>query len=296
MFDVIILGGSYSGMAAALQLARGRRSVLVVDAGVRRNRFASASYGLLAQDGKAPEEIIRDAKAQLLEYPNVTWRAGTATHAERRNQDFAVSVDGSELCIGKRLILALGVRDDVPDIPGLKERWGKSVFHCPYCHGYELNNGHLGVIATSETSMHQALMIPDWGITTFFTNGVFEPDEEQRRQLAARNVSIEREKIADVSGQAIVTLRDGRMISLAGLFVGSKVQVSSPLAEQLGCEFEESPLGCVIKTDALKETSIPNVFACGDAARTAGNVTFALADGVLAGSAAHRSLMFEGVH
>ncbi len=296
MFDVIILGGSYSGMAAALQLARGRRSVLVIDAGLRRNRFASASHGLLGQDGKAPDEIASNAKAQLLEYPSVTWRDGTATSAEKNGEHFAVKTDSNETFIGKRLILALGVRDNIPGIPGLKERWGQSVFHCPYCHGYELNNGHLGVIATSEMSMHQALMIPDWGITTFFINGVFEPDEEQQRQLAARNVSIEKELITDISGHAIVTLRDGRMISLAGLFVASKVSVSSPLAEQLGCDLEESPLGFIIKTDALKETSIRHVFACGDAARAAGNVTFAIADGVMAGTAAHRSLMLEGLH
>ncbi|MGM8229039.1 NAD(P)/FAD-dependent oxidoreductase [Cellvibrio sp. ARAG 10.3] len=296
MFDVIILGGSYSGMAAALQLARGRRSVLVIDAGIRRNRFASASHGLLGQDGKTPDEIASNAKAQLLEYPNVTWRDGTAVLAEQDGEQFVVTADSKKTFIGKRLILALGVRDEVPAIPGLKERWGQSVFHCPYCHGYELNNAHLGVIATSAMSMHQALMIPDWGITTFFTNGVFEPDEEQRRQLAARNVSIERELISDISGRAIVTLRDGRMISLAGLFVASQVSVSSPLAQQLGCELEESPLGFIIKTDALKETSIRHVFACGDAARAAGNVTFAIADGVLAGTAAHRSLMFEGLH
>jgi len=296
MFDVIILGGSYSGMAAALQLARGRRSVLVIDAGVRRNRFASASHGLLGQDGKTPDEIASNAKAQLLEYPSVTWRDGTAISAEKNGEHFAVKTDSNEIFIGKRLILALGVRDNIPGIPGLKERWGQSVFHCPYYHGYELNSGHLGVIATSEMSMHQALMIPDWGITTFFTNGVFEPDEEQRRQLAARNVSIERELISDISGRAIVTLRDGRMISLAGLFVASQVSVSSPLAQQLGCELEESPLGFIIKTDALKETSIPHIFACGDAARAAGNLTFAIADGVLAGTAAHRSLMFEGLH
>lgn len=296
MFDVIILGGSYSGMAAALQLARGRRSVLVIDAGVRRNRFASASHGLLGQDGKTPDEIASNAKAQLLEYPSVTWRDGTATSAEKNGEHFAVNTDSNETFIGKRLILALGVRDDIPAIPGLKERWGQSVFHCPYCHGYELNNGHLGVIATSAMSMHQALMIPDWGITTFFINGVFEPDEEQQRQLAARNASIEKELIADISGHAIVTLRDGRMISLAGLFVASKVSVSSPLAKQLGCDLEESPLGFIIKTDALKETSVRHVFACGDAARAAGNVTFAIADGVMAGTATHRSLMFEGLH
>jgi thioredoxin reductase len=294
MFDVIIVGGSYAGMAASLQLARGRRKVLVLDAGLRRNRFAKTSHGVLGQDGKAPSEIASNAKAQLLKYPNLTWLDGIAVSAEKSGEHFIVHTKQDETLKAKRLVLATGVSDELPKIPGLEDRWGQSVFHCPYCHGYELDNGHLGVLATGEASMHQALLIPDWGKTTLFTNGVFEPDEGQIKQLEARKVTIEREIIVEISGKnASVNLRDGRVVELAGLFVASKIKASSPLAEQLGCEFTESPLGPFIKTDGIKETSVAGVFACGDAARAAGNISFAIADGALAGMAAHRSLIFS---
>jgi thioredoxin reductase len=293
MYDVIVVGGSYAGMAAALQLVRGRRNVFVLDAGRRRNRFAGTSHGVLGQDGKAPSEIAGDAKAQLLTYPSLAWRDGTAVFAEKTGEHFAVHTEQDEILTGRRLVLATGVSDELPELPGLAERWGQAVFHCPYCHGYELDNGSLGVLATGEASLHQALLIPDWGPTTFFTNGVFEPDDDQLRRLQARNVTIEREQVTAITGQhASVKLRDGRVIELAGLFVASRIKAASPLAEQLGCEFADSPLGPYVKTDETKETSVAGVFACGDAARATGNVTFAMADGALAGVAAHRSLIF----
>lgn len=293
MYDVIIVGGSYAGMAAALQLMRGRRKVSVLDAGQPRNRFASTSHGVLGQDGKAPSEIAGNAKAQLLKYPSLTWRDGTAVFAEKTGEYFTVHTKQDEILTARRLVLATGVSDELPEIPGLAERWGQSVFHCPYCHGYELDNGPLGVLATSEASMHQALLMPDWGQTTLFTNGFFEPDDDQLKQLQAREVTIERELVTEITGKhASAKLRDGRVIELAGLFIAPRIKASSPLAEQLGCEFTEGPLGPYVKTDGTKETSVAGVFACGDAARAAGNVTFAIADGTLAGMAAHRSLIF----
>lgn len=293
MDDVIIIGGSYAGMAAALQLVRGRRNVAVLDAGQRRNRFASAAHGVLGQDGKAPAAIAADAKAQLLMYPNVTWRDGTAVSAEKTGDCFTVHTAQGERLTAERLILATGVIDDLPAIPGLAERWGQSVFHCPYCHGYELDHGPLGVLATCAASLHQALLIPEWGQTTFFTNGVLDLDDGQLRQLQARGVTIETAVVTAISGEhASVKLRDGRVIELVGLFIASKVKAASPLAEQLGCEFAEGPLGPYIKVDMMQKTSVAGVFACGDAARIAGNVTFAMADGALAGLAAHGSLIF----
>jgi hypothetical protein len=184
VFDVIIVGGSYAGMAAALQLARGRRDVLVIDAGVRRNRFADTSHGVLGQDGKEPSDIVSTAKAQLTTYPNVSWVDGTVVSVGQSGDGFVVRTKEERSMTAKQLVLATGVRDELPEIPGLAERWGKFVFHCPYCHGYELDQGPLGVLATSEASMHQALLIPEWGPTTFFTNGVFEPDEAGALPLA----------------------------------------------------------------------------------------------------------------
>jgi thioredoxin reductase len=295
-FDVIVIGGSYAGMAAALQLARGRRQVMVIDAGIRRNRFAEKSHGLLGHDGQSPAEIARAAKAQLLAYPNLTWREGLASAAEKAGDTFSVTID-NQTFTAKRLILATGVNDQLPAIPGLQERWGKSVFHCPYCHGYELNQGPLGVLATGEASMHQAMLIPDWGPTTLFTNNCFTPDETQRQQLAARHVQIETETVREVVGEqsAIVKLDNGRLVELAGLFVASLTQPASPIAQDLGCEIAESPVGFYIKTDEFKQTSVPGVFACGDLGRPMGSVTFAIGDGALAGFATHKSLIYEGI-
>ena len=135
MYDVIIIGGGYAGLSAALQLARTRRSILVIDHGLRRNRFAATSHGFLGQDGRAPGEIIDEARAQLFRYPTVDWLEDRVEQAEGSADDFRViTVENGEKT-GRRLVLALGVKDELPAIPGLEERWGRSVFHCPYCHG-----------------------------------------------------------------------------------------------------------------------------------------------------------------
>ena len=296
-YDVIVIGGSYAGMAGALQLARGRRSVLVIDAGIRRNRFASHSHGLLGQDGKSPSAIAEEAKAQLLKYPTVTWLQGSVEVAEKNGDLFNVATTDNKKFIAKRLLLATGISDHLPAISGLQERWGKTVFHCPYCHGYELNQGKLGVLAVSEASLHQALLIPDWGPTTLFTNNCFTPNELQLTQLAARNVQIETEAVSEIAGEqtAIVKLANGRLVELAGLFIASLTKPASPIAYDLGCEIAESPVGFYVKTDELKQTSIPGVFACGDLGRPMGSVTFAIGDGAQAGFAAHRSLIFDGL-
>jgi thioredoxin reductase len=298
MFDVVIVGGSYAGMSAALQLARARRKVAVVDAGQRRNRFAATSHGFLTRDGQSPAAIAREAREQLLAYPTVKWVDGSVETAGGAPDDFAVSVAGGETLTGRRLILAHGVSDQLPAIPGLAELWGRHVFHCPYCHGYELDQGDIGVLAVGEISMHHALMLPDWGRTTFFTNGILEPDEKQLRQLAHRGTAIEPTRVVsarETNGRLALALEDGREAALAGLFVASTLRLASQLAAAIGCEIETGPMGETIRTDVMKASTVPGVFACGDAARMAGSLTFAVADGAMAGAAAHRSLMLAGL-
>jgi thioredoxin reductase len=286
-----VVGGSYAGLAAALQLARARRRVLVVDAGLRRNRFAAASHGFLGQDGRAPGAIVDDARAQLLRYPNVAWRQGNVLDARGQRPDFALVLDdGSELR-AECLVLATGVRDTLPAIAGLAERWGRSVFHCPYCHGYELEQGRIGVIATSAMAEHQALMLPDWGRVTLFANDAFSPDDSQRAALLARGVNIVAGAVQAIEDIATVVLADARRIEQDGLFVASRTAPASPLAAALGCAHEDGPLGPFVHTDALKQTSVPGVFACGDAARAAGSVALAVGDGTQAGVSAHRALL-----
>ncbi|MGF6174537.1 NAD(P)/FAD-dependent oxidoreductase [Ensifer sp. 4252] len=292
--DVIILGGSYAGLSAGLQLARARRKVLVIDTGLRRNRFAATSHGFLTQDGSTPAEIAAEARSQLMEYRTVEWLQTEATRAERVQDGFKVALRQGPDVTGKRLILATGVADVLPELTGLAERWGRSVFHCPYCHGYELDEGRIGVLATSPLSMHQALMLPDWGPTTFFINGTFEPDAEQLQQLARRNVTVEHGLIDRLEGERVdVVMKDGRVLPMDGIFTATGTVVSAPFAEQLGCALDDGPLGRYIRTDAMKATTVPGVFACGDAARPTGSVALAVGDGAMAGAATHRSLMFD---
>ncbi|WP_202334030.1 NAD(P)/FAD-dependent oxidoreductase [Mesorhizobium sp. L-8-3] len=293
MYEAIIVGGSYAGMSAALQLARARRRILVVDQGSRRNRFARTSHGFLGQDGRAPEAIAADARAQLTAYPTVEWIDARAELGARTENGFSVTLENGDTHDARRLVLATGVVDSLPDIPGLAERWGQSVFHCPYCHGYELGNGRIGVLAVSSLSMHHAFMLPDWGSTTLFLNGAFVPDADQRAQLDRRGVAVEECAVEKITGEADVVLTDGRVVKLDGLFTMPRTSMASPLAEQLGCAFEEGPMGPFLRTDTVKETTVPGVFACGDAARAAGSVALAVGDGAMAGAATHQSLMFR---
>lgn len=295
--DVIIIGGSYAGLSSAMQLSRARRKVLIIDEGLRRNRFANHSHGFLTQDGIDPAVIAAKARAQVLDYPTVQWLSARADaarrieNAEAADACFEVTV-GSDRHLSRRLLLATGVKDILPEIAGLKQRWGSSVFHCPYCHGYELNQGEIGVIGISALSMHHALMLPDWGPTTFLVNDAFEPDADQLTALEARGVTVERSPIEAITGHADVNLADGRMLSFAGLFTLAPFELASPIAEQLGLEMEPGPVGSVIRTDPMKETSMPGVFACGDTARLMASVALAVGDGNLAGAGLHRSLMF----
>lgn len=294
IYDVIVVGGSYAGVSAAMQLARARRSVLVIDAAQRRNRFAATSHGFLGQDGNSPDAIADQARRQLLAYPSVTWHDASAVAAEKQADVISIATSDGLTFNARRLILASGVTDELPDIPGLAERWGRQVFHCPYCHGYELDKGNIGVLASSPLAIHQALMLPDWGATTLFLNGAFQPDAEQSEKLAQRGVLLEQEQVVSIGGKRLeVTLASGRVITLAGLFVQPRTHLNNPLIKQLGLAVESGPLGDFLTVDQMRETSVAGVFACGDAAVAAGNVAIAVGDGARTGGAAHQSLIFR---
>ncbi|SMG54894.1 NAD(P)/FAD-dependent oxidoreductase [Paraburkholderia susongensis] len=295
-YDVIVIGGSFAGLSAAMQLARARRRVLVLDGRRPRNRFAPHSHGFLGQDGKAPSEIIGEATAQLAAYPTARVVTSEACLAKRVDDRFFVTQSDGKTSSANRLILATGVRDELPSLPGLEERWGVSVLHCPYCHGYEVADKRLGVLATHSLSIHQAMLVPDWGPTTWFTQGIVEPTPEEAVLLDTRNVLIERVPVVEVLGDAPnmtgLRLADDRVVDIDALFVGPRTQMTSLLAGQLGCAFDEGPLGPIIQVDDWKQTSVPGVFAAGDASTMWTNATFASAAGVAAGVAAHRSLIF----
>ena len=292
-YDVIIVGGSYAGLSAALSLARARRRILVVDAGLRRNRYAAHSHGFLTQDGSDPAVIAQQGRAQLMAYNTVEWLTGNVIDVERTAHSFRLGIEGAAPREASRVILASGVVDLLPDIPGLTESWGSRVFHCPYCHGYELNQGQIGILATSAMSMHFALMLPDWGTTTLFLNEAFEPNLEQLTALAARGVVVEREAVQRIDGDVDIVLRSGRTARMDGLFIPTRVEVASPLAAMLGCEFDEGAFGQIIRTDRMKATTVKGVYACGDVARAGGSVPLAVGDGAIAGAATHQSLIFD---
>lgn len=293
--DFAIVGGSYAGMAAALQLARARRKVLVVDAGKRRNRFVDAaggtSHGFLTQDGRAPAEISAAAREQLMNYPNVEWLHGVADNARVEGDGSLSFRVGTEAVRARRLLIAIGVRDELPSVPGLAQRWGRSVFHCPYCHGYEADTGPIGIIAASPLAQHHGVMLPDWGETTLFLNGSYSPSADEMAAMVSRGTRVEPVPIARIEGLADLVLQDGRTFSMNALFTQLRTSLSSPIAQQLGCELAVGPMGSFIKVDEFKATTVPNVFACGDAARAAGNVTLAVADGTMAAHAMHRISM-----
>jgi thioredoxin reductase len=296
-FDVLVVGGSFAGLSAAMQLARARRAVCVVDAGAPRNRFAEASHGFFAQDGVPPFELLAQARAKLRAYPSVTFVDAFATSARADGEGFALGLDGREPLRARKLVLAHGVRDVLPEIAGLAERWGRTVLHCPYCHGYEVAGRALGVLSTSPMSAHHAALVADWGPVTLLLDGPDTLSDEDRALLRRRNVTVVTGRVAALEGDApaltAAVLDDGRRVPLEALFIGPRTVPASPLAEQLGCAFDEGMAGPVIRVDEMKQTTVPGVFAAGDAARGMHNATFASADGVMAGVAAHRSLVFD---
>jgi thioredoxin reductase len=292
--DVIVVGGSYSGMAAALQLLRARRKVLIVDSGRRRNRMAAHSHGFLAQDGADPARIAGIAREQLMAYPTLEWREGEAVLATGERDDFHVRLHDGSQHQARRLLLATGVSDELPPIEGLAERWGSAVFHCPYCHGYELGQGRIGVIAVTPLSVHQAQLLPEWGATTFFLNAAIELDDDTMRDLLARGVTVETTPIARIEGHADVVLDDGRRLPFAGLFTAPRNAPATPIGQGLGCALMDTPMGTQLQTADSKETTVPGVFACGDVARMPHSVSLAVGDGAWAGAQLHRSLVFPG--
>ncbi|KAA0113250.1 NAD(P)/FAD-dependent oxidoreductase [Methylobacterium sp. P1-11] len=297
-FDAIVVGGSFAGLSAATYIARGRRSVCVIDTGSPRNRFAAASHGFFGQDGSDPRAMIAQARAQLATYPQVTFVAGEATDA-CVGEDFTVTLATGETLHAARLVLAHGISDVLPDLPGLAQRWGKSVLHCPYCHGYEFAERKLGVLAVSPLSAHQALLIAEWGPTTLYLDGGAMPDEATCARLVQRGIEIEPAALAALSGPGETLsgahLTDGRTVAIDALYLAPRSRLNGPLAERLGCVLDEGPFGPVIRTDAAKLTTVVGVYAAGDIARAPHSVSWAVADGVTAGVSVHQSLAFAGL-
>ncbi len=292
--DVVVIGGSFAGMSAALQLGRARQSVRVFDTRQPRNRFAATAHGFLGHDGRTPAEIRDLGRANLANYPTVEVLQSRVSSVERDADGFLVQPEGSASIKASRLILAYGLRDELPALDGLAEAWGRNVMQCPYCHGYEVRDRKLGVLYTSEASLHQAKIIPDWSAdVTLFTNGQ-AIDPAALATVKDRGVKVIDETVIGLDLEdgwmRKVKTRDGSH-ALDGLFLITKTHQSSDLASQLGCAFEDGPFGPYIRVDNLQETSIAGVFAAGDIARPIHQSVWAAADGSAAGAFCHQSLL-----
>jgi len=232
-YDTIIIGGSFAGLSAALYLARALRSVLVLDTGSPRNRFAAASHGFFAQDGADPRTVLKTMRAQVAAYSTVGFLQQPAVHVEREKDGFSVTLGNGEAVVGGTLLLAYGIIDILPKLPGLAERWGHSVIHCPYCHGYEFRGKRLGVLNLSAMSVHQASLISEWGTTTFFLDGG-TINSEETENLTRRGVAIEPAPVESLVGEGTslssIRLRDDRQHPLNALFISppSVSPVTSP--------------------------------------------------------------------
>lgn len=296
-YDAVVIGGSYAGLSAAIHIARARRLVCVIDTGSPRNRFASASHGVFGHDGAAPLAMIAAARGEVERYLGVRMIADAAIGAHRSDDGFEVMIGNGDTIRAAKLVLAFGIADVLPDIPGLAERWGRTVLHCPYCHGFEHRGGRLGVLWTAPLSAHQAALIADWGATTFFLNGNDMPDHAVCIMLEKRGVAIETAPVRALQGDAdalsSLLLDDGRSVAIDALFLAPASRLNSPIASQLGCVLDDGPFGPIIRTNAARLTSVPGVYAAGDIARAPHNASWAAADGVTAGISLHQSLVFE---
>jgi thioredoxin reductase len=295
VIDVGIVGGSFAGLSAALYLARARRSVAVFDNGLTRNRFADAGHGFLGQDGRAPDAIRLTARKDVMAYPTVSLFEDTVESIDMHDGFFALrSREHSPLTV-TRLILAFGMADVLPAIPGLQECWGRSAMQCPYCHGYELADRPTGLLMTGEATLHQAMLIPEWADDLLLFSNGHAIDDEQRHALATRGIAIVDGVVSEVEyrdgAMSAIILDSGRRIAREVLYLATSARPSCDLADQLGCRMEDGPFGPFIQVNDKQETSVPRVYAAGDITRAAYGSTFAAADGVRAGVACHRSLI-----
>lgn len=296
MHDAIIIGGSFAGLSAAMYLARGLHDVVVLDTGTPRNRFSPQSHGFFTHDGSSPAEMLASARTQLRQYSTVHFQEGDAIAATGSKGAFAVRLQSGETMEGRRLIVASGVRDILPKIEGLAERWGKSVLHCPYCHGYEYAGKRLGVLYANEGSLHHARMISNWGLTTLFTNGA-DLAEEATAVLSGHGIQVASDPILALHGKdaalSHVETASGGNPEIEALYVAPGIEVRGPVAGMLGCTMQHTPGGSILSVDDRMMTSVPGVYAAGDVAAFPSMVARAVADGSLAGAMVSQSLIFD---
>jgi len=295
-YEVIVVGGGAAGLSAALVLGRARRRTLVVDAGEPRNAPAAHMHGFLTRDGMPPTEFLAIGREEIARYgvELVRDRAVDVTKGE----EFTVVLAGARTMRARRLVIATGLRDELPAVPGVAERFGRDVLHCPYCHGWEVRDRAFGVLATTPLSVHQALMVSQWSKdVTLFLHTVAESElsDDDLRRLAAAGVKVVPGEVAELVVEddrlTGVRLADGTAHAREVLFVAPRAVPQTGLLERLGAELQETPFGAYPVIDPTGLTSVPGVWAAGNAMGFSEQVVNAAAGGYRAGATINGDLL-----
>jgi thioredoxin reductase len=299
-YDVVAIGGGPAGLNGALMLGRARRSVLVIDAGAPRNAPAAGVHGLLGREGISPGELLEQGRAEVRAYGGHIVTGEVASVA--RNRDgFSVMLANGESVHARRLLMATGLVDELPDILGLRERWGRDVIHCPYCHGWEVRDQAIGVLGLGPMSVHQALMFRQLSARVTYFCHTAPPNDEQAEQLAARGIRVVDGKV--VSLQIVddrltgLELADGTVVELDALTVSPRMVARAGPFVDLGLGLEDHPsgMGQHIPTDSTGRTEVPGVWAAGNATDPMAQVGSSAAAGAFAGAQINADLIAEEI-
>ncbi|MFK4730544.1 NAD(P)/FAD-dependent oxidoreductase [Agromyces mediolanus] len=303
-YDVVIAGGGPAGLSAALMLGRSRRRVLVVDEGLPRNRFAGHMHGVLGRDHTSPLELLADGRRELGRYEDVELREGAivaATRGAAEASGFRVELRDGAVVAARRLLVASGLRDELPAVPGLAELWGRGVFVCPYCDGWEVRDRRIAVLAGEHPNPHQAQLMRQLSDDVVFLTDGRPVDDAVRAGLLARGIRIEERPLArvatDAAGElAALHLDDGAELPVDALLVAPVPAPSDGLLRALGAEHAEHPMGgSFVVVDQMGRTSVPGLWAAGNVTDPRSSVPFAMAAGNFTGAAMNATLVEEEV-
>lgn len=294
-YDVAIIGGGPAGLSAATTLGRSLRSVAVIDAGQPRNAPAAGAHNVLGHEGRPPREILADGRREAEHYGAVIHDA-LATDARRSPGGFEVTLDNGRTLHARRILLATGLVDELPDVPGLAEHWGTTVLHCPFCHGYEVRGQHVGILATTENVAHQTLLFRQLtDRVTVFLHTAPEPDDAVWEQWTALGIEVIDGQVHDIraaDGGLSVGL-DGVRRAVDALAVAPRFVARPELYTSLGGTMREEPFGVVIPTTPGGQTEVDGVWAAGNSGNLMAMVSTASADGVMAAIRLHADLTVE---
>jgi thioredoxin reductase len=298
-FDAVVIGGGAAGLNGAMMLGRSRRTVALVDAGRPRNAPAHAVHGLLGHDGTPPAELLARGREEVARYGGLLV-SGDVIRATRVDDGFDVALaDGTRLT-ARRLLVTSGLVDELPDIGGLRQHWGGGVVHCPYCHGWEVRDQAIGVLATGPMTVHQALLFRQLSENVVvLANGVEIPPEGQDK-LDARGIDVVEGTVVEVEGDDRITgvrLEDGRRVAVAVVAVAPRMVARAAFLTDLGLHTVEHPsgMGEHLAVDATGRTEVPGVWAAGNVADISAQVGAAAAAGALAGAHINADLIEEEV-